>query len=81
MKFLRYVTLSEGIRSSLRRGRGAEQAAAARLAPLLCVALGATQQAEEVAAALAPPLHQLAADASAAPAARAKVILLCDFFF
>jgi Interferon-related developmental regulator (IFRD) len=70
---LRYVTVSEGIRSSLRRGRGPEQAAAARLAPLLCVALGASQQAEEVAAALAPPLQQLAADASASAAARAKV--------
>jgi len=71
--FCRYVTLSEAIRLSLRRGRGPEQEAAAQLAPLLCVTLGASDQAEEVAAALAPPLQFVATDASANLSARAKV--------
>ncbi|CAB3359475.1 Hypothetical predicted protein [Cloeon dipterum] len=70
--FDRHMTLSEAIRSSLRRGRGAEQEAAAQLAPLLCVCLGACDEAEEVAASLSTTLLQVAADASANPHARAK---------
>ncbi|XP_059474694.1 interferon-related developmental regulator 2 isoform X2 [Neocloeon triangulifer] len=70
--FDRYVTLIEAIRSSLRRGRGPEQAAAALLAPLLCVSLGPCEQSEEVAATLSTVLHQVAGDNSASPQARAK---------
>jgi hypothetical protein len=70
------VTVTEGIKGSLRKGRGAEQAAAAHLAPLLCVQLGAGSLSDEVTASLGPILLQVTNDKSCAPLARAKVFIL-----
>ncbi|KAF4520348.1 hypothetical protein B566_EDAN009870 [Ephemera danica] len=68
----RHVTITEGIKGSLRKGRGAEQGAAAQLAPLLCVQLGPGSCSEEVCSVLGPVLLQVATDKSCAPSARAK---------
>jgi len=57
----------------LRRGRGAEQAAAAQLAILLSVQLGCTEDAEQLCRELMAPLSFVARDSSVTPAARAKV--------
>ena len=57
----------------MKKGRGSEQAAAAQLAPLLCVQLGAGDEAEEVCKMLNPVLSVVAHDTAASPQARAKV--------
>ncbi|KAJ9593807.1 hypothetical protein L9F63_027549, partial [Diploptera punctata] len=78
----RRITLSDGIERSLKKGRGSEQAAAAQLAPLLCVQLGAGDEAEEVCKILAPVLSVVAHDTAASPQARAKccwALGLCNF--
>ncbi|CAG2062233.1 unnamed protein product, partial [Timema podura] len=75
-------TLTDGIERSLKKGRGLEQAAAAQLAPLLCVQLGAGDYAEEVCRELTPVLSLVANDAAASPLARAKccwALGLCSF--
>ena len=69
----RRVTITDGIERSLKKGRGSEQAAAAQLAPLLCVQLGAGDEAEEVCKLLTPVLSVVAHDTSASYQARAKV--------
>lgn len=73
----RRLTLTDGIERSLKKGRGSEQAAAAQLAPLLCVQLGAGDEAEEVYKSLAPVLSVVAHDTAASPQARAKVTAIC----
>ncbi|XP_066992711.1 interferon-related developmental regulator 2 isoform X2 [Anabrus simplex] len=78
----RHETLTDGIERSLKKGRGSEQAAAAQLAPLLCVQLGAGDCAEEVYHKLAPVLSAVAVDTAATPQARAKccwALGLCSF--
>lgn len=78
----RRMTISDGIERSLKKGRGSEQAAAAQLAPLLCVQLGAGDEAEEVCKLLAPVLSVVAHDTSASYQARAKccwALGLCCF--
>lgn len=78
----RRMTISDGIERSLKKGRGSEQAAAAQLAPLLCVQLGAFDCAEEVYRELAPVLSVVALDKSASPQARSKccwALGLCSF--
>nr|CAD7445635.1 unnamed protein product [Timema bartmani] len=78
----RRATLTDGIERSLKKGRGLEQAAAAQLAPLLCVQLGAGDYAEEVCRELTPVLSLVANDAAASPLARAKccwALGLCSF--
>lgn len=78
----RRMTLTDGIERSLKKGRGTEQAAAAQLAPLLCVQLGAFECAEEVYRELAPVLSVVALDKSASPQARSKccwALGLCSF--
>jgi hypothetical protein len=69
----RRLTLTDGIERSLKKGRGPEQAAAAQLAPLLCLQLRAVGEAEEVCKLLAPVLSVVAHDTAASPQARAKV--------
>lgn len=69
----RRMTITDGIERSLKKGRGSEQAAAAQLAPLLCVQLGAGDEAEEVCKLLAPVLSLVSHDTSATYQARAKV--------
>jgi hypothetical protein len=71
--FCRRMTITDGIERSLKKGRGSEQAAAAQLAPLLCVQLGAGDEAEEVCKLLTPVLSVVAHDTSASYQARAKV--------
>lgn len=78
----RRFTLTDGVERSLKKGRGSEQAAAAQLAPLLCVQLGAGDNAEEVCRELAPVLGIVAHDASASCQARAKccwALGMCSF--
>lgn len=70
------MTLCDSVERGLKKGRGAEQASAAQLAPLLCVQLGAGAASEEVLRELRPILSTTAHDKSAAPLARAKVILI-----
>lgn len=60
----------------MRKGRGAEQAAAAQLASLLCVQLGAGDASEDVCRHLKPILITTVTDKSAAPLARAKVFII-----
>lgn len=69
----RRLTIIDSIERSLRKGRGAEQGAAAELAPLLCVQLGSSDASEEVARNLKPVLSTTANDNSAPALARAKV--------
>lgn len=74
---LRYrrVTILDGIEKGLKKGRAEEQGAAAQLAPLLCVQLGAGEGSEEVCKTLKPILLTVANDKSIPPTARAKVNL------
>lgn len=72
--YFRRITVSDGIERGLRKGRGAEQASAAKLAPLLCVQLGAGDASVEVCGHLKPILVTIANDKSAAALARAKVL-------
>lgn len=67
------MTIADGIERSLKRGRGAEQAAAAQLAPLMCVQLGVGDCSEELCRDLAPVLMLVAKDPSVSAVARAKV--------
>lgn len=65
----RRLTVIDLIERSLRRGKGAEQALAAQLVPVLVLQLG---EADSVAAALGPLLLQTAQLASVSATARAK---------
>lgn len=65
----RRLTLIDLVERSLRRGKGAEQALAAQLVPVLVLQLG---EADSVAVALGPLLLQTAQSPSVSPAARAK---------
>ena len=69
----RWVTICDGIEKGLRKGRGAEQSAAAQLASLLFVQLGTLEEGEEVYRTLKPILLQTAMDKSASLITRAKV--------
>ncbi|KAJ1526830.1 hypothetical protein ONE63_008397 [Megalurothrips usitatus] len=68
----RRVTIADGIERCLKRGRGAEQAAAAQLAPLMCVQLGAGDFSEELCRDLVPVLMVVARDPSVPAVTRAK---------
>lgn len=65
----RRVTVMDIIEKSLKRGKGQEQALAAKMAALLLIQL---QGDEEIVKALAPLLQQTALDKTATPDARAK---------
>ncbi|XP_046388812.1 interferon-related developmental regulator 2 [Ischnura elegans] len=89
----RRLTVTDGIERSLRKGRGAEQAAAAHLASLLCLQLGggdslglggdgAGGSADQAFRDLRPVLITLANDGSTTYPARAKCCMalgLCSF--
>ncbi|XP_018321148.1 interferon-related developmental regulator 1 [Agrilus planipennis] len=68
----RRLTISDCIERGLRKGRGAEQAAAAQLAPLLCVQLGLREASEEITRNLKPVLSTIANDKTVAAPARSK---------
>lgn len=68
----RKMTVCDGVERGLKKGRGAEQAAAAQLASLLCVQLGAGDSSEEVCKSLKPILLVIANDNSMQPTVRAK---------
>lgn len=68
----RRVTITDIIEKSLKRGKGQEQALAAKLAAILLIQL---QGDEEIAKQLSPLVHQIALDKSASPEARAKSCL------
>ncbi|XP_039291475.1 interferon-related developmental regulator 2 [Nilaparvata lugens] len=68
----RRMTLADGIERALKKGRGAEQAAAAQLAALLCIQLGACDVTNHICHQLVPTLTHIATDTSMAPLARAK---------
>lgn len=67
------MTICDNIERSLRKGKGAEQGAAAELASLLCVQLGAGAVVDEVAKVLKVPLSYVANDNSFTTTARSKV--------
>lgn len=69
----RHMTVCDSIERSLRKGKSAEQGAAADLAALLCVQLGAGTVVDEVSRVLRPTLSYVANDNSFAATARAKV--------
>ncbi|XP_071443704.1 interferon-related developmental regulator 2 [Hetaerina americana] len=88
----RRLTLTDGIERSLKKGRGAEQAAAAQLASLLCLQLGGGDEfgvndgsggsADQAFRDLRPVLITLANDNAATYSARAKCCMalgLCSF--
>lgn len=68
----RRVTIMDIIEKSLKRGKGQEQAIAARLAALLLIQL---QGDEEIAKTLSPLLNHIVLDKSATPEARSKSCL------
>lgn len=68
----RRLTVCDGIERGLRKGRGDEQAAAALLAPILCVSLEAGDPSEEICRNLKPSLITAATDNSINSIARAK---------
>ncbi|XP_017777113.1 PREDICTED: interferon-related developmental regulator 2 [Nicrophorus vespilloides] len=68
----RYLTICDGIEKGLKKGKGAEQAAAAQQAPLLCVQLGSGAASEEVCRILKPILLISTNDNSVPPLSRAK---------
>nr|CAG4652053.1 EOG090X0ARF [Triops cancriformis] len=68
----RRMTLMDCMERGLKKGRGAEQEAAAKLGVLLCLQLGAIGEAETVYAESRPILNQLALDPTAPLAARAQ---------
>lgn len=70
--FSRRITLCDAIEKGLRRGRGAEQVSAAKLASLLCVQVGITSSGEEVCNILRPVLELVANDHSFTPLVRGK---------
>lgn len=67
------MTVCDNIERSLRKGKSAEQGAAADLAALLCVQLGAGTVVDEVSRVLRPTLSYVANDNSFATTARSKV--------
>lgn len=69
----RRVTVCDGIERGLKKGRGAEQAAAANLASLLCVQIGSMDVSAEIYSVLKSALLSVANDAAAQSVARAKV--------
>ncbi|XP_075230443.1 interferon-related developmental regulator 1 isoform X1 [Lycorma delicatula] len=68
----RRLTLCDGIERCLKKGRGAEQASAAQLAPLLCVQLGSCEMTDQICQDLIPLLLFITNDNSMSPLARAK---------
>lgn len=68
----RKMTLTDGIERCLKKGRGVEQAAAAQLATLLCVQLGAGDYTDEVFREISPLLTLILLDHSMSVAARSK---------
>jgi hypothetical protein len=68
----RKFTLTDGIERCLKKGRGAEQAAAAQLATLLCVQLGSGDMTDEVCRNISPHLTFIANDTSMPVTARSK---------
>ena len=68
----RRLTIADGIERSLKRGRGDEQAAAAQLAPLMCVQLGVGDYSEQLCRDLVPVLMFVARDPAVKAVARAK---------
>ena len=69
----RKMTISDSIEKGLRKGRGDEQASAARLSTLLCVQLGIYESAEAVCKDLKSSLTFIANDASASANGRSEV--------
>lgn len=67
------MTLTDGIERCLKKGRGVEQAAAAQLATLLCVQLGAGDYTDEVFREISPHLTFILLDHSMSVVARSKV--------
>lgn len=68
----RKLTLTDGIERCLKKGRSLEQAAAAQLATLLCVQLGAGDMTDEVCRDLSPLLTFIVNDVSMSVQARSK---------
>ncbi|KAL3270091.1 hypothetical protein HHI36_009149 [Cryptolaemus montrouzieri] len=68
----RHFTICDGIERCLKKGASAERSAAADLASIICVQLGAEDTCEEVCKSLKPVLMTTAADNSVAPAVRGK---------
>ncbi|KAK9886119.1 hypothetical protein WA026_014905 [Henosepilachna vigintioctopunctata] len=68
----RHFTMCDGIERCLKKGGVAERSAAAELASIICVQLGAEDACEEVCNALKPVLLTTASDASVAPVVRGK---------
>lgn len=69
----RRMTINDAIERSLKKGRGAEQAAAAQLAALFGVQLGSTNVVDEICQSLIPSLMLIVSDGSMSYVARAKV--------
>lgn len=69
----RRMTLMDCAERGLKKGRGAEQEAAARLLALLCLQLGPTGESESIYKDQKLYLLTLMADHSVAPGARAQV--------
>lgn len=70
----RKMTITDGIERALKKGRGDEQSAAARLASLICIQLGAFDSAEMVVKDLKTVLISTANNKSNSASARAQVI-------
>lgn len=68
----RKLTLTDGIERCLKKGRGVEQAAAAQLATLLCVQLGAGDYTDQVFVEISPLLTHILLDGSMSVLARSK---------
>ena len=78
----RRMTIMECIERGLKKGRGAEQEAAAKLAALVCLQLGPISDSDEVYLEQKHTLLTIIADSSAAPSVRAECCLtvgLCTF--
>lgn len=69
----RRLTIVDAVEKCLKRGRGAEQTAAAKLAALLCVQLGALEDCDQLCRVLKPALLLTANDKSVLPTTRAEV--------
>lgn len=76
----RKMTITDSVERGLKKGRGDEQATAARLSTLLCVQLGAFESAEMVCRDLKSTLTFIANDNTAPVHARAEVISTKDDF-
>jgi len=75
----RRMTITDCIERSLRKGKGEEQAAAATLAILLGIQLGAGEESDSLFKDLKQALLFVASDASASPKARAKCYTALGF--